>query len=325
VAADHRALVVTTPAAGRAATSGASLRVEDVCAVLVASGFVPEVLQRQDLPAAPRACLGVAVSYAVAPALRALRARTGPLWLDAVDSWLAVDLSGLRAGHPSYAARLVRDGVQLAAAPTPDLLTYISDADRRADRTTVRGRQRSVLPGRTRPADLLPQQGPRAVLAADWGYIPNRDGLRWFLRDVLPKLELLRPEPSWRIDVYGPSAPAPRGGARVHGYVPEEELYRHGDVHLAPVHHGGGVKRKVLQALVMGLPVVTTPVGALGLRPNPLLHVAKSSVEFASAATALLGVQSAQKAPRLSELWDRDETPAISAWLQAQATRCRHR
>jgi hypothetical protein len=324
VATDHRALVLTTPAAGRAATSGASLRVEDVCAALVASGFVPHLIQRHELRAAPRACLGVAVSYAVAPALRALRARTGPLWLDAVDSWLEVDLSGLRAGHLSYLARLVRDGVRLGTVPTPDLLTYISDGDRRADRATVRGRRRWVLPGRARSVDLLPQQEPRAVLAGDWGYTPNGDGLRWFSRDVLPELELLRPEPSWRIDVYGQHAPRLAGRLRVHGFAPEGELYRHGDVHLAPVHHGGGVKRKVLQALLAGLPVVTTAAGAHGLRPHPLLDVTTSAVAFAAAAAARLGNGTTSQRPALEDLVDADDRPAIVGWLTAVAARCRH-
>jgi hypothetical protein len=285
---------------------------------------VPDVIQRRHLPAAPRACLGVAVSYAGARALRALRARTGPLWLDAVDSWLEVDLSGLRAGHPSYLARLVRDGVQLGTAPTADLLTYISDADRRADRATVRGRRRWVLPGRARLFDLLPQQEPRAVLAGDWGYTPNRDGLRWFSRDVHPELELLRPEPSWHIDVYGPHAPVLAGRLHVHGYAPEDELYRHGDVHLAPVHHGGGVKRKVLQALLVGLPVVTTAAGARGLRPHPLLDVTTSALSFAEAAATRLGSSTTPHRPSLRDLVDADDRPAISSWLAAVAATCRH-
>jgi glycosyltransferase involved in cell wall biosynthesis len=324
VTTEHRALVLTTSAAGRAASSGASLRVADVCAALAASGFEPEVLQRRDLPAAPRACLGVAVSYAVAPALRSLRARTGPLWLDAVDSWLAVDLSGLRAGHPSYAARLVRDGLQLGTAPTVDLLTYISDADRRTDRSTVRGLRRWVLPGLPRTVDLLPQQEPRAVLAGDWGYTPNRGGLHWFSRYVLPQLELLRPEPSWRIDVYGLHAPVLEGRMRVHGYAHENELYRHGDVHLAPVRHGGGVKRKVLQALLAGLPVVTTAAGARGLRPHDLLDVTTSASAFAEAAAARLGAETIAPRPSLEHLVDADDRPSIAAWLKELAAACRH-
>lgn len=306
---------MTTPAAGRATTTGASLRVDDVCRALVRSGFVPEVVQRADVRAAAPACLGVVVSYVGTAALRSLRAQADALWLDAVDSWLEVDLSGLRARHPSYLARLLRDGARLAAAPTVDLVTYISAADRRADRSSVRGRRRLVLPGTGRAIDPLPQQGSRAVLAGDWGYPPNRDGLRWFVAEVLPTLERLRPEPSWHVDVYGLHAPALPGRLRAHGYAPEDELYRRGDVHLAPVHHGGGVKRKVLQALLAGLPVVTTAVGAHGLRPHPQLHVTTSPEEFAQATAARLTAPTSASPPRLAELVDGDDTAAVLDWL----------
>jgi hypothetical protein len=324
VATDHRALVLTTSAAGRTATNGASLRVDDVCALLVASGFTLDVVQQRHLLDAPRACLGVAVSYAGAPALRALRALTGPLWLDAVDSWLKVDLSGLRAGHPSYLARLLRDAVLLTTAPTVDLVTYISHADRRADRSSVRGRRRLVLPGTSRPIDPLPQAGTRAVLAGDWSYPPNRDGLGWFVREVLPALERLQPAPSWRIDVYGPHAPALPARLHVHGYSPEEELYRRGDVHLGPIHHGGGVKRKVLQALLAGLPAVTTIAGAHGLRPHPLLHVVPSATAFAEATAAVMNEQRAAIRPRIEDLVDADDRDAIVEWLAEVSLHCQH-
>jgi hypothetical protein len=321
---DHRALVLTTSAAGRAVTNGASLRVEDVCALLVASGFVPEVIQRRHLRGAPRGCLGVAVSYTSAPGLRVLRALTGPLWLDAVDSWLQVDLSGARAGHPSYLARLLRDGLQLSTAPTVDLVTYISDADRRADRSSIRGRRRLVLPGTSRPIEPLPQAGTRAVLAGDWSYPPNRDGLSWFVRDVLPVLERLQRAPSWRIDVYGPNAPALPARLHVHGYSREEELYRLGDVHLGPIHHGGGVKRKVLQALLAGLPAITTTAGAHGLRPHPLLHVAPSATRFAEMTAAVMTERRAATRPQVAELIDADDRGAIAAWLARVSLHCQH-
>jgi hypothetical protein len=308
----HRALVVVTPTAAAARESGATLRVEDVCAALRDGGHDPRVVTARELDRQSGGwCTGVVVSYAGAGTLRRLRLLTARTWLDAVDSWLLVDGSGLRAGHLSYAARGVRDGVRLLAAPTPDLATWISGADLISDRGTVRGRRRLVLPGGLTATAVGPPSpaGPRLVLAGAWTYSPNADGLRWMIREVVPLLDR-------EVDVYGHGA-CPAAGLRVHGHVDAaSSLYRQGDVHLAPVRFGGGVKRKVLQPLLAGLHVVTTPAGAHGLQAHPLLLVADAPAAFAAAATTALR-KPAGMPPRPASVLDRNDRDAVVDWIDA--------
>jgi hypothetical protein len=183
----------------------------------------------------------------------------------------------------------------------------------------VRGRQRLVLPGRTAP----PTPGPageqrRVVLAGDWGYPPNRDALRWFCASVLPVLEARAPDAGWAVHLYGPGAEgAASRRVRVLGYAKAPDaLYRWGDVHAAPVRFGAGVKRKVLLPLLAGLPVVTTPAGAHGLRPHLLLDVAPGPEGFAAAVAERLRGPVAPGAPA-HDVLDRDDTAAVAAWLRA--------
>ncbi len=317
----HRALVVTTPAAAASTSNGAALRVGDVVAVLEKAGYAADLVTNP-AQATGRHCLGVLVSYASARHARALRRHTGRVWLDAVDSWLLVDRSGLAAGHPSYLARAARDAAVLAAMPTPDLVTWISGADRALDRWTVRGRGRFVLPGRGTAPALAPAQGRRAVLAGDWDYAPNRDGLAWFRDRCLSLLEADLSGTDWHVDLYGAGAPPLPGRWVVHGQVADPtQLYRVGDVHLAPVGHGAGVKRKVLTPLLAGLPVVTTPSGAHGLRAHPLLSVASTPAAFAAAAAAGLRASDEQAPVPLSALVDADDTHDV---LRALVTGCPH-
>lgn len=321
---EHRALVVTTRTAA-AGGNGASLRVADVLAVLGRAGYEAEVVTDPER-ATGQHCLGVLVSYVSARHARAVGRRTGRVWLDVVDSWALVDGSGIAAGHPSYAARALRDVAVLTAAPSPDLVTWISGADRALDRWTVRGRLRLVLPaGGAAAHTALPSSGgPRAVLAGDWAYAANADGLRWFTRRVLPLLERELPEATWSAHVYGPSAPPLPARLSVHGHVADEStLYRQGDVHLAPLRHGGGVKRKVLSPLLAGLPVVSTPSGAHGLQPHPLLDVARTPRRFAAATAARLRAAPHGEAPRLPSLVDADDTGELLAWL-AECPASRH-
>lgn len=306
--AERRAIVVTTPAAAGPHVNGATLRVDDVCAALTETGYAPT----QTTDPAPHGAgwdLGVAVSYASAGSLRGLRRQCRRTWLDAADSWLLVDGSGVRAGYASYALRAVRDGARLLAAPTADLVTYISGADLRSDRGTARGRRRFVLPGRLPEAVRpLPSEGRRPVLAGDWDYPPNRDGLRWLVREVLPRLDI-------PVHVYGRGDVPPHPLLVQHGYAPDaRELLQEGDVHLAAVRFGGGVKRKVLQPLLAGLPVVATPAAAHGLRAQPLLTVAARTDDFAAAVRWWLAVPPHER-PVASPPADRDDRALVQVWL----------
>ncbi len=316
--AERTALVVTTPTAASSVTNGGSLRVDEVVAALSAAGYGVRRTQVRDLDRVPgQFDLGVAVSYTTAPAVRTLQLRAGRVWLDAVDSWLLVNGSGMRSGRPSYLVRAVRDGARLARAAAPDLVTYISAADLERDGRTVRGARRLVLPARAAPAPGRASSGRRVVLTGDWDYPPNRHGLMWFTRRVLPLLQRSSAD-EIPVVVYGPGG-ALRGvpALRQLGYAADpSELYLDGDVHAAPVHFGAGVKRKVLQPLVAGLPVVTTAAGAHGLRAHPLLDVCGSAHDFASALAARLAQAPVRRAAALSALVDRDDSLAVMRWLR---------
>jgi glycosyltransferase involved in cell wall biosynthesis len=325
--ADRTALVVTTPAAASAADNGATLRAAEVVALLEQTGHRVTRTTARGLPHANGSFdLGVAVSYACAGTIRALARRADRVWLDAVDSWLLVNASGLRSGRGGYAARCLRDAWRLATMPAPDLVTWISGDDLRRDCRTVRGARRLVLPG-TAPA--LPQlqsaaagEPRRVVLAGDWAYPPNADGLHWFVVRVLPLMEEELPDGSWTADVYGTGAPAvPDERVRLVGYARDvRELYRERDVHVAPVRFGAGVKRKVLQPLLAGLPVVTTSAGAHGLRPNALLDVQDDPRRFAAAVAARLRSDVRPQPVQRAALLDHDDTPAVAAWLRERPT-----
>lgn len=314
---------MTTPAAASVADNGATMRAAEVVALLEQTGHRVTRTTVEGLPHASGSFnVGVAVSYACAGTVRALARRADRVWLDAVDSWLLVNASGLRGGRGGYAARALRDAWRLATMPPPGLVTWISGEDLRLDRRTVRGTRRLVLPA---TAPDLPQLQPaaggeprRVVLAGDWAYPPNADGLRWFLTRVLPHLEEELPDMSWTAEVFGTSAPAVvNERVRLVGYAREvRELYRERDVHVAPVRFGAGVKRKVLQPLLVGLPVVTTPAGAHGLRPHALLDVRDDPRRFAVALAARLRSHVQPQPARPAALLDQDDTSAVAAWLR---------
>ena len=101
-------------------------------------------------------------------------------------------------------------------------------------------------------------------------YTPNREAVRWWRDRVRPELDRRGGEDVLLTVIGGCSDDHRRDleDERIHfvGYVEDlgTELRRHRGF-VAPIINGTGVKTKVLDALSVGLPVVTTPAGVSGL------------------------------------------------------------
>ncbi len=122
-----------------------------------------------------------------------------------------------------------------------------------------------VLPGQA-------SAGKRLLFVAGFGHSPNVDAAEWLVHAILP--EVRKRVPDITLDLVG-SNPNPRvialgqtPGVHVSGNVSVDELdayYRQATVAVVPLRFGAGVKLKVLEAMVRGIPVVTTSIGAQGL------------------------------------------------------------
>jgi glycosyltransferase involved in cell wall biosynthesis len=110
-----------------------------------------------------------------------------------------------------------------------------------------------------------PADPPEALLVADFTYAPNREGLRFLLDEVMPRVWAV--EPRLRLTLAGREAPAgadPRVTAL--GFVDDlDPLYARAACALVPLLTGGGSPLKFIEALAHGLPVVATPRGAAGI------------------------------------------------------------
>ena len=126
-------------------------------------------------------------------------------------------------------------------------------------------------------------------------YLPNSDGVTWFLEAIYPAVITIVPH--LRVFIVGRN-PAPplhkfSGLPEVTftGLVPDVRPYYSGCmVFIAPIRLGGGSRLKIVEAMAMGRPVVSTTVGCEGLRvtdgENVLL--ADDCATFAKKIVALL-------------------------------------
>ena len=113
---------------------------------------------------------------------------------------------------------------------------------------------------------------PRSIVftGAMWR-TENQDGVRWFLRAVWPAVIAAVPNatftiagaspPPWLFDLARES-----DGVTVTGTVPDlDRYYADATGFVAPLFVTGGLKFKVPQAMVYGLPVITTHIAAEGV------------------------------------------------------------
>ena len=111
--------------------------------------------------------------------------------------------------------------------------------------------------------------GPRELLmVANFFHSPNRDGLRWFLRECAPHLE-----PGFTLHLCGMDGALGARGPRSphltivrHGFVArDEDIAALADIAVAPIISGGGVRIKNLFLGSLGKALATTPLGNEGI------------------------------------------------------------
>ncbi len=121
------------------------------------------------------------------------------------------------------------------------------------------------------------------VGSLDW--IPNVEGLQWFLRKVWEPLRQAMPDLKFYVVGKNPPEHLQRRripGVTVTGFVPDLRDYiRRGGVMVVPLRIGSGVRIKILEGLAMGIPIVTTPTGIQGLpQLRDVVRIAESEGSF---------------------------------------------
>ncbi len=122
----------------------------------------------------------------------------------------------------------------------------------------------------------------------------NEQGVLWFLQKVWPLLLVKYPQAQFHLAGKGLSKSDPRffqTGVVNHGEVPDAEdfMHQHG-IMVVPIQAGSGIRIKTLEAMALGVPVVSTSVGAQGLSvtSGTEMFIADQPQQFADAIATLL-------------------------------------
>jgi glycosyltransferase involved in cell wall biosynthesis len=191
-------------------------------------------------------------------------------------------------------------------------------------RAFVSWRDREAILGAGGKAEIVPigvdaqywkRKSPRVagpnclVFTGVMNYAPNEDAAIWLSEKILPLIRQAVPHPEVFIVGRDPSSVL-REKARRHpevtvtGFVEDVRPYlERASVFVAPLRFGSGVQNKILEAMAMQAPVITTPLAAAGLRVDgvaaPPVCVADGEKQFAERVVELLQHEKARA--RLAE------------------------
>jgi glycosyltransferase involved in cell wall biosynthesis len=131
-----------------------------------------------------------------------------------------------------------------------------------------------------------------SVGSLDW--LPNVEGLLWFLNQVWPSVVEARPDATLHIVGRNPQRALLRQvsrGVSVAASVADiREHVRDAAAFVVPLLAGGGTRLRVLEAMAMRVPIVSTTVGVQGIECVHGQHVlvADAAGDFAQQLIALL-------------------------------------
>lgn len=125
-------------------------------------------------------------------------------------------------------------------------------------------------------------------------WMPNEEGIKWFLDEVWPVLKRQFPElsitlagrfmPSWLVSGYRP-------GVEVAGEVPDARQFALAhSIAIVPLLSGSGIRIKIIEAMALGKVVITTSIGAEGIQYTDKgnILIADSPVDFVEAVSFCL-------------------------------------
>lgn len=130
------------------------------------------------------------------------------------------------------------------------------------------------------------------VFATTFSWKANVDGLFWFLDKVFPFIRKIHPDVL--LSVIGKNPPITLSrykNVKVVGWVEKvQPYYNRANICICPLFVGGGIRIKILEAMSMELPIVSTSVGAEGIDATETdgLFIADKPVFFAKVVNDLL-------------------------------------
>jgi hypothetical protein len=309
-----KALIVGTPTANSSYESGATLRLDTISAILEFCGYevTKSSTKFSNSYLNVKWDLLVCVSFATLRKIFRTSIRYRDFWFDPCDSWHLVRRSQFKEGNIKSLIAYPLDIFSIKRMTQPDLVTFINQRDAKWETKYLESRNLKplILPNQITKYVLNESTERRLIFLGDGGYSPNRVAVKQIVK-ILRTYNI-----EMNLKVIGRNYTDHKNDRVEYlGYVPNPHLFHKGDIMIAPMTSGGGVKMKVVNALTAGISVVTNPEGASGLRDLPNLHVYNSPQDIADCVKKLLTIEPIKNVPTQNPYLDDDYLEVVN-WLK---------
>jgi sugar transferase (PEP-CTERM/EpsH1 system associated) len=181
-----------------------------------------------------------------------------------------------------------------------DHVLAVSETDRNLFARIIEPAKITVIPTGVDLEFFQPAAGEEQVntlvFTGSMDYMPNEDGICYFIEQVLPRVQLHIPNVALQVVGRRPSSrllklAAMTPGVEVTGGVEDIRPYvQRGSVYVVPLRVGSGTRLKIFEAMAMGKAVISTSVGAEGLpvRSEQDILIADTPEAFANGVVRLL-------------------------------------
>jgi glycosyltransferase involved in cell wall biosynthesis len=119
------------------------------------------------------------------------------------------------------------------------------------------------------PSLEAPRRCDRMIFVGQMSWFPNRDGVEWFLADILPRIVRVKPDAKFALVGKNVGLQVPAAVSRnveLLGFVDDlVPVMRDAAVYVVPLRAGSGTRLKVLEAMAFGKAIVTTHIGSEGI------------------------------------------------------------
>ncbi len=124
---------------------------------------------------------------------------------------------------------------------------------------------------------------------------PNIEAVDWLVNEILPAVKIVYPKIELHLAGSYMEKQFPTSGIKGiinHGFVSDSHKFmQNNGLLISPIRSGSGVRVKLLEAMALGIPVVTTKIGAVGIQHNNCVYLAETTAEFVSQIIELIKFQ----------------------------------
>ncbi|MFV0465967.1 MAG: glycosyltransferase [Lachnospiraceae bacterium] len=139
-----------------------------------------------------------------------------------------------------------------------------------------------------------PDRRQDIIFVGGFGHPPNIDAVKWLGEEIMPKVWEVNPDIVLHIVGSKPPQEVKDFASErfiVHGFVSDEDLetmYKNIKAAIVPLRYGAGIKGKIIEAMMRGIPMITTSVGIEGIEgaqnivyvQDEAEKIAKSTIEL---------------------------------------------